>query len=121
MMHHHIALAGLLVFARTLDSGDLASTNTARLAAPAAHLDVDQTAASRDFNDGTDGSGAAGKPWTCKGKARSVNKIEPPPDCPRFVTGTGKDRGEAQKAAKTTAPEHCRRFYGHFECWQDRR
>lgn len=86
-----------------------------------ARFDFRETVGPRDFTDGTEGSGAAGKRWCCKGKARSVGKEEPPAECPKFVTGCGKDRCEAQKAAKNSAPEQCRKFYGHFECWQENR
>jgi len=54
--------------------------------------------------------------WRCKCKARSTSKENPPDHCPDFVWGEGDSRGTAQKDAKLTAPEECRKFYGHCEC-----
>lgn len=45
--------------------------------------------------------------------ARPHGGQNPPDHCPKRVFGTGKTKGEAQRDAKNTAPEECRKFYGH--------
>ena len=37
-------------------------------------------------------------------------------NCPKIVEGVGADNREAQKNAKCSAPEECRKFYGHCDC-----
>jgi len=59
-----------------------------------------------------------------KGTVSCVGKIRyAPPSCekcPDRVVGYGPNKAIAQRAAKLTAPEHCRKYYGHFECHKSR-
>lgn len=53
--------------------------------------------------------------YEAKCKARYTGGENPPAHCPKFVYGRGSSRREAQKNAKLTAPEECRKFYGHCQ------